>query len=162
MKGIYFISAVMLICVGSVFADDSISQIISAIPLPAWAKGIISLLIGGGVVGGAVWTLIKKILSKFVPWAEHALNIIKTFSRAITKIKPILQDPYVVDKYGNLIADYNNIVDETELLFNSAKLITKQDFLEKYKVEAIDPQKVIKALKISPVVSAANEALKQL
>ena len=142
-------------CAFAAFADDPVSATINGINMPAWAKFVITTLMGGGFVGAIVLPLILKIF----PWFSHSLSIFKQAMKIITSIKPIMQDAYVVQKYGDVLAEYNSIVDETEEMLNDAKVIKTQNFLEKLKIKTIDHDKVMTAIKVSPVIAAAESAL---
>ena len=148
---------VLAVCVSvAMAADDSINTFLQSLPLPTWMKGIVAMLVGGGIIASAIGAFLAKV----IPGFAHALTVVKKLLKIITTIKPILQDAYVVGKYGDTLAEANAIIDEVEEFCNDAKIIKKQDFLERWKIKTVNSAKVIAALKASPVIAAADEALK--
>jgi hypothetical protein len=148
IRGVFLLA--ILLTATACFADDSAIEAIKK--LPWWVQ---ALLGGGGIVG----TVITTFLSKIIPGFGHILTIFKKTMKAITVIKPILADKYVIDKYGDVLADYNAIVDETEEALNDVKIVKTRDFLEKYKIKTIDHSKVMAAIKLSPVIAALEETI---
>ena len=154
---------IILVCVSVVMAaDDSLNAVLQSIPGPVWLKGLLAVILGTGVVGALVRKIIGKTAAKWIDWAIHAMKVIKKFASAISKIKPILKDSYVIEKYGNLLSEYNQIVDEVEVLCNEGGIVKTQNFLEKYKVELIDHEKVMKALKSSTLIKSGENAINKM
>lgn len=155
MKKVFILLAVM-IAIGFSIALAGDQENINALSLPDWAKWIISTVLGIGAVGSLVFGVLKKV----IPGFEHSIAIIKKLLKIYTSAKPILQDTYVVNKYGDTLGEINTIIDEVEEFCNDTKINKKKDFLEKWKIKTVDSKKVMAALKASPILNAANEALK--
>jgi hypothetical protein len=121
---------------------DETESIINSLPFPEWLRLTFSVLLGAGTVGAAA----LGIISKVVPGIMHAVTIVKKLLKIITAVKPILNDPYIREAYGSDIAAVNTIIDEIEAFCIDVGVKKSGDFLEKYKIKALNQQKLFDTL----------------
>jgi hypothetical protein len=127
--------------------DDSVSDFLKTLHLPGWASALLGVVLGSGFFG--------TIAAKFFIHIRNARDVLKKVLKLIEIVKPLLKDSV------NITA-YNEVVESLEVLLNGLKISKTLHFLERFKLHAsIDHEKVLNAVRLSPIINAGNDALDQ-